>query len=125
MKNFLDKARLEDAGMVGGTRIFEVIEDFRYRSERGLITVPSGFLTDGASIPRIFWNILSPFGSYFPAALIHDFLYSKASDKHAFTRRIADRLFLIAMKEIGVGWLTRRIIYRAVRSAGFLAYKKK
>jgi len=37
--------------------------------------IPAGFIFDGASIPRIFWNILSPTGYLFLAGLIHDFIY--------------------------------------------------
>jgi hypothetical protein len=89
--------------------------------------IPSGFYTDGASVPRLFWNIFSPFGSYFSAALVHDFLYSKDSTElfHIWDRKEADLIFLQAMKDIGVSWLTRRTIYRAVRLGGWMSYKKK
>jgi hypothetical protein len=71
----------------------------------------------------VFWNILSPFGTYFPAALIHDYLYSKASSFH-ITREQADQIFLDAMDDLGVGWLIRRTIHRAVRLGGWKGYKK-
>ncbi len=29
------------------------------------ISIPKGFITDGATIPKLFWNILSPFGRFF------------------------------------------------------------
>jgi len=41
--------------------------------------IPAGFIFDGASIPRLFWSILSPTGYLFLAGLIHDFIY-----KHKF-----------------------------------------
>lgn len=41
--------------------------------------IPAGFVFDGASIPRLFWNILSPTGYLFMAGLVHDFVY-----KHGF-----------------------------------------
>jgi len=123
MKHFPDTAEFRDAGMRGDSRIFQLIQQFRYSSSMGIITVPAGFLTDGASVPRVFWNILSPFGSYFPAALIHDYLYSKVSI-WKLTRKQADQLFLEAMKNVGVGWLTRHTIYRAVRLGGWKGYKK-
>jgi hypothetical protein len=37
--------------------------------------VKKGFIFDGASIPRLFRNILSPTGYLFLAGLIHDHLY--------------------------------------------------
>jgi hypothetical protein len=121
---FPDTAILKDAGMRNGSRIFELAEPFRYESRIGWIEVPAGFHTDGASIPRVFWNILSPFGDYFPAALVHDFMYSKAS-KWLTTREQADLIFLDAMYDVGVGWLTRHTIHRAVRLAGWASYKQK
>jgi len=71
----------------------------------------------------VFWAIFSPTGSYFEAALVHDYLYSKVSTWH-IDRAMADRIFLDAMEEIGVGWLTRKTIYRAVRLGGWKGYKK-
>jgi hypothetical protein len=120
MNSFPDTIKLEDAGMRGDSRIFRLAARFRYRD----LEVPKGFVTDGASVPRIFWSILYPFGNYFPAALVHDYLYSKASNKLKITRAEADKIFLQAMKDVGVGWLTRRTIYRAVRLGGWKGYKK-
>ena len=127
MKSFPDVATLRDSGMRGGSRVFELTGIFRYCSPEIEISVPVGFVTDGASVPRIFWNIFSPFGVYFPAALIHDFLYSKSSNQQheGLTRKQSDQIFLGAMQELGVGWLTRRTIYRAVRLGGWASFKKK
>lgn len=60
------------------------------------ITVPAGFVTDFASIPRLFWRILPPWGSYNRAAVVHDFLYHT----HYTTRAEADLIFLWLMKEL-------------------------
>src|SRR5262245_38142541 len=38
-------------------------------------TVPAGFVTDLASIPRIFWSALPRDGEYAYAAILHDYLY--------------------------------------------------
>lgn len=110
--------------MRGSSRIFRTLVVFRYLSAiYGLIEVPKGTLTDGASIPRIFWNILSPFGEYFAAALIHDYLYSPANNR--FTRAEADLILLEAMKALNVPAVKRVIIYRAVRLFGWRSYKGK
>ena len=122
---FPDEIILRDAGMVGGSRRFRLAHYFRYVSSLGTITVPCGFLTDGASVPRIFWNIFDPFGPYFPAALVHDYLYSLSSNGH-FTcdRKTADLLFKEAMFNCGVGWAMRETIYHAVRIGGWTSFKK-
>ena len=35
---------------------FELVENYRYRD----IVIPKGYITDGASVPRIFWSIFPP-----------------------------------------------------------------
>ena len=124
---FPDVAVFKDAGMRGDCRIFQLTEPFRYRSSLGIITIPKCFFTDGASVPKIFWSVFSPWGSYFSAALVHDYLYSKDSDE-AFSvgsRAVADKIFKEAMFNAGVGWITRETVYRAVRIGGWASYKKK
>lgn len=123
---FPDAIQLRDAGMQGGSRIFVLTHYFRYIASVGTITVPVGFRTDGASVPRIFWNLLDPWGPYFPAALVHDYLYSKASTQRGHSsRRQADEIFKEAMFNAGVPWPTRETIYRAVRLFGRRSYKKR
>ena len=85
-----------------------------------VVRVPEGFVTDFASIPRAFWSILHPTGRYAAAAVIHDFLYAN----HIYTRKRSDQIFLEGMKVLGVNWLTRGIMYRAVRWFGAKAWKK-
>jgi len=123
---FPDEIQLRDAGMRGDSRLFKLTHYYRVVTSLGIVTVPTGFITDGASVPQIFWNILSPFGEYFPAALLHDYLYSKYSDSHFLVdRATADMLFKEAMFNLGVGWLKRETIYRAVRIGGWRSWKKR
>jgi hypothetical protein len=122
MKAFPDPLVFSHAGTANGSAIFRLTLPFRYLStEHGEIEVPAGFHTDGASVPRVFWNILSPFGDYFPAALIHDYLYSP--NNRWFTRWQADKIFLAAMVDAGVPFIRRRVIYRAVRVGGWASFR--
>jgi hypothetical protein len=82
--------------------------------------IPAGFVTDGASVPRGLWNLFPPFGRYFKAALLHDWLYQYGT----MTRAQADLVFLTAMKELGVGLLTRWAMYAGVRVGGWPAWDK-
>lgn len=43
------------------------------------ITIVRGFEFDGASIPRIFWLVLSPTGLLLIPGLLHDFAYKENS----------------------------------------------
>lgn len=53
-----------------------LLEDWIVIMPGGLrVIVPRGFVTDGASIPRPLWGLLSPFGVLLEGALIHDFGY--------------------------------------------------
>ncbi len=84
-----------------------------------VVAVPAGFMTDFASIPRVLWNLLPPTGTYGKAAVIHDFLYRTP---FACTRKEADQVLAEAMADLGVRWITRQIIYRAVRAGGRRSY---
>jgi hypothetical protein len=123
---FPDPIEIRDAGMHDGSRVFALIKPFRYISSIGTIHVPAGFLTDGASVPRVFWSIFDPFGPYFHAALVHDFLYSRqSSERYDLDRAEADEIFKEAMFNIGIGWATRETIYHAVRLFGWRNFKRK
>lgn len=95
-----------------------VIEDFIFEyGEEGkgiIITVPKGFITDFASVPHVFWNILPPWGKYGPAAVVHDWLYYDQST----TKDFADDVLMEGMKVMQTEVLQRDIIYEAVHKAG-------
>lgn len=48
-------------------------DDYIYSINGFLITVPKGFITDGASIPKSLQWIYDPFGKYIKGAVIHDY----------------------------------------------------
>lgn len=77
--------------------------------------IPRGYLTDGASIPRVFWCFYPPYRSeYFSACVIHDFLCSRAmhaeSIKEAYKK--ADRVLYEAMLSLGVSKMTSFIFWQ-------------
>jgi hypothetical protein len=86
----------------------------------GMIIIPEGFITDFASIPRIFRTIHPVNGKHRKAAVVHDYLCRDEITK----RKVADRVFNEAMKVCKVaGW--RRIqMYVAVRIGGIFRRKK-
>jgi hypothetical protein len=91
------------------------------RANGAEVTVPVGFLSDGASIPRPFWSILPPWGWYSRAAVLHDYLCTmiEARTPHpeATTAHAADAIFLEAMAASGVPVVTRYTMWAAVRLA--------
>lgn len=85
----------------------------------GRIEIEEGFDTDYASVPRGLWNLYPPDGAYSPAAWVHDWLYwNQELNGKAVKREEADAVFLEAMTALGIGWVTRRILHRAVRLGG-------
>lgn len=84
-----------------------------------LITVPKGFETDGASVPRPLWWFLPSWGTYSRAAVVHDYLCTllDANTPHALApdRRTADAIFFEAMVVLGTGAVMRWLMWAAVR----------
>lgn len=86
------------------------------------IVVPRGFVTDLASIPKILWPILPKDGIYARPAIVHDFHYW-VQDKE-WPKELADKTFLIGMKELKVSKLKAATIYYAVSWFGSSAWRK-
>lgn len=102
-------------------RKFVILKDFSVVTKDGeVITVPEGFTTDAASIPRLFWSFLPPLGRYTKAAVVHDYLYRT----HLKTKEDADKIFLWLMEDLGVEKVRRIAMYYAVKLFGKKAYEK-
>ncbi len=86
---------------------------------RHYIKVPSGFVTDFASIPRIFWSIIPPWGRYGKAAVVHDYLYQQ----HLTPRKYDDDIFMEAMEVLEVDLWRIVVMYYAVRLFGWLTWR--
>jgi hypothetical protein len=82
------------------------------------IEVPTGFFTDFASVPRVARVFITGHGKDRWAATVHDYLYSIG-----YHRKTADEVFLEAMASSGVGLFKRRLMYRAVRTGGWMFYE--
>jgi len=75
-----------------------LVEPVVYRGRWETWTVPAGFETDFASVPRLVVWLLPTYGLYTKAAILHDFLLAEPS----VTRTDADGLFRRSMGELGV-----------------------
>ena len=87
------------------------VEIVRDTNKTETITVPTGFITDLASTPRLLWNVIAPFDAA-RAAIVHDLLYkairtyrwqkgANEEDKELIknAKVAADKVFLLAMKD--------------------------
>lgn len=102
--------------------IYRVVKGFEYITSTGLIVVvPTGYLTDGASIPRIFRGYINPWGRHARAAIIHDVLCDFATiyDRNDKGVIVSDndinRIFLEAMSTDSVKSSKRVIIITGVK----------
>jgi len=78
------------------------------------VKVPEGFVTDGASVPRLLWWLFPPTGRYFTAAVVHDWLLERGTPW-----KEANRIFYRALKEQGVpGWVSG-LMFAAVTVHGW------
>lgn len=98
---------------------WQLTEDLLYRSAAlGLIKVPSGFVTDFASVPRLPLAFLVAGDTGHAGAVVHDYLYTTKTCSKAE----ADRVFLEAMKSSGVASWRAYIMYGAVSAFGWVAW---
>ena len=114
-----DKVQLETYSSDGHNVV--LAEPLTYLTRLGqIITVPVGSTSNGASVPSFLWSIFPPFGKYWRAALLHDYLYGKTT----LPKAKCDKLFLEAMLDSGVPRLKAETIYLNVKWLGFWAFKK-
>jgi hypothetical protein len=98
-------------------------ENLTYIDTRGRRhTAVAGTLTNGGSLPKRLWGVLSPpFASKFlQAYIIHDSICGKAEDipdrkMRKELRKSADKLFLEMIKYCGAGRIKQFLFYRGVR----------
>ncbi len=88
---------------------YEVVEPFTTCG----VTVPKGYITNGADIPRLFWVFFPPNDSTtMPAVVVHDYLCYLASTKTGYT--LADTKFKDVCIEFKVPKFRRVIYYTAI-----------
>ena len=100
---------------------WEITSRLMYQSDllKEVISIPVGFVTDFASVPRLPLAFLVAGDTCHEAAVIHDWLYQT----HATTRKLSDRVLSEAMRATDVPSWRRLLIYSAVRSWGWIAWK--
>lgn len=104
--------------------VWRVISPLIYESDllKCTVTVPIGFQTDLASVPRLpiiymLWGARSHH-----EAVLHDWAYRIDS---GVSFDDANNLFLEAMEVRGKSWFVRKFMYWGVCMGGFSSYHKK
>lgn len=103
-----------------GRYSWQLVQDFNIQTSIGIITVPKGKVTDFASVPRILWGLIPPYGRYTEASVVHDYLYSIG-----YNRKQADKIFYELMLKAEVNKFKAYTMFKAVRLFGWIPYNKK
>jgi hypothetical protein len=101
---------------------WELQDNFSYEDDYIQVTIKSNFITDGASIPKVFWSVVgNPLeNDLLKPAIIHDGLYALMQLK----RLECDKLFKDMLLFNGTSKMKAYFIYYAVRLFGGAYWKK-
>lgn len=111
----LQLERVEDTS-ADGRGTWKLLSDLVYESDLAkiTITVPAGFITDLASVPRIPLAFMLTAGTGHAAAVLHDCLYVY----HWLTRKESDDVFHEALLVLGVPKWRAALMWAGVRVGG-------
>jgi len=100
---------------------YQLDHDYRATAGGYWFLIRKGFVTDGASIPRMLWRIVGhPFmGKVLPAALVHDGLYQT----EALPRAECDAIFRELLLANGVNKVKAWSMWVGVRIGGGLVWQ--
>lgn len=109
-------------GELIGKNLWKVYEKFEYHvgsyPSEEVIVVPKGVITNFASVPRIFWSIISPIDEHGKAAVVHDFLYSVG----CYSKKRSDEIFREALQVLNVRPWKVFCMFWAVRLFGWFTW---
>jgi len=128
----------------GGRSLWALHDPLSYRpsNDTYVITAARGCVTDLASIPRPFWILLPPDGPWVKAAIIHDYLYATRGTgqlprgvpgskqpvgitrARPYSRAEADWILRDGLKNRGVDFVRRNLIWAAVRIGGWRGWNR-
>jgi Protein of unknown function (DUF1353) len=119
-----------------GRRVVRITKAFRYYVGRECsslwVDVEEGFETDLASIPRIFWGLISPDSPFSSAYVVHDKLYRDAGPSRFMCDLILYEALGVPQRvetdsgevHVTMPFEQRMAVYRAVRLGGWRAYRR-
>ena len=103
--------------------VYTLRERLEIRWNGKLLTVPVGFKSDGASVPRFFWRAVFPPGDNraLRAAFAHDYVYRMHPD--GWTKAEADQMFYDLLIADGIPVINAKLAYWGVRLFGGKAWE--
>jgi len=102
---------------------FKLCQDLYFQIDGDVYSVPKGFVTDLASIPKFLWWYKAPNRfEHIAPAVVHDYFY-RCTDGDS--RKFADDVFYDMLVEQGAGKATAYKFWLAVRLFGWKHYNDK
>ena len=96
--------------------MYRLTKDLVYEGRDELFTVPAGYLTDLASVPRFLTWLVPVAGIHDRAAIVHDYFCTALEDgKPVVPARDADGIFRRMLRELGVPTVRRWLYFVGVR----------
>ena len=104
--------------------VFTLREDIEIQWNGKTFTIPEGFKSDGASVPRFFWRAVFPPGDNraLRASFAHDYVYRMHPE--GWTKAEADRMFYDLLTAGGIPWYRAKAAYLGVKLFGGPAWKQ-
>lgn len=107
-----------------GPKLWMLLAPMKYTTPRGKFVVPKGYLTDHASVPRLFVRIVPPVQSAIAeASVLHDWFYN--NDSPSVPKDFADE----CLKELTIANGGTKALavtaWGAVRGAFWTGYRKE
>lgn len=116
---------------------WKLLEDLVYEGQDQRFTIPAGYVTDFATIPKFMRWLINPYGPYTRAAIVHDWLITEMARWTAENRahgdpdwqppatsRDTDGIFRRIMREEGTPMPTRWVMWAAVRTASLFNHRR-
>jgi hypothetical protein len=114
----------DNAGWSGTRRRVILTAPFPAITSLGWMEAPTGFVSDGGSIPRFAWSIVGDgFDDCLEQFVIHDLLYSPLNTN--YSRAEADFIMKELLWNCGVNRFRIAAFYAAVRFGGGSHFKAK
>ena len=87
------------------------------------LTIPAGYESDGASVPKFFWRCVFPPGEprALLAAFVHDYVYREHPE--GWTKEEADATFFLLLREHGISPISAYLAYLGVKLFGGPAWR--
>ena len=90
-----------------------LLEDVMYQDGDNLYTIPVGYVSDGASVPRALSWLYPKYGAYLKAAIVHDYLLTDKLDEMESNR--IDEIFKEAMADLDIPKIRQWTMWCGVR----------